>query len=108
MKSCEECYHYEACKEMYEAVLSQDWYPFAICPSFKDRSRIVELPCKLGDKAFWPCPAVNKILPFTVESFIIQDGELFVMGAHGEGEFPWKECRMTREEAEAALAKMKV
>lgn len=67
----------------------------------------VVLPCKLGDKAFWPCPLANKVLPFTVDSFIIQDGELFVMGTHGEGEFPWKECCLTRAEAEAALAKMK-
>lgn len=52
MASCKECIHFESCKNLYETHgegLSGDSY---VCDSFKDRSRFVELPCKVGDSVF--------------------------------------------------------
>lgn len=41
MASCKDCYYNGVCGHEYRCA---DW-----CDDFKDRSRIVELPCKLGD-----------------------------------------------------------
>ncbi len=51
--TCKDCIHYEACKNLYETHgdgLSGDSY---VCDYFKDRSRFVELPCKVGDKIYF-------------------------------------------------------
>ena len=54
-KTCKDCIHYEVCKYKDEKVslgtktceLVADGFK-----CFKDKSRIVELPCKVGDKVF--------------------------------------------------------
>ena len=66
MGSCKECYHYEVCrmhyrqkceltyeteKEVRRAMLKAE-KGSPICDHFKDRSRFVELPCKVGDSVF--------------------------------------------------------
>ena len=66
MGSCKECYHYEVCrmhyqqkceltyeteKEVRRAMLEAE-KGSPICDHFKDRSRFVELPCKLGDTLY--------------------------------------------------------
>ena len=42
--TCKECIHYEVCG--FEWCDSED---LAFCKDFKEKSRIVELPCKVGD-----------------------------------------------------------
>ncbi len=52
MASCKDCIHFESCKNLYETHgegLSGDSY---VCDFFKDQSRFVELPCKVGDKVY--------------------------------------------------------
>ena len=66
MGSCKECYHYEVCrmhyqqkceltyeteKEVRHAMLEAE-KGSPICEHFKDRSRIVEPPCKVGDTVY--------------------------------------------------------
>lgn len=47
MATCKDCLHYEVCKaienELY--IIPTSW-----CGYFKDKSRYIELPCKVGDK----------------------------------------------------------
>lgn len=45
--TCKDCIHYEVCG--YGLVKPED----AVCDSFKDKSRFVELPCKVGDRVYF-------------------------------------------------------
>ena len=51
--TCKDCIHYEACKNLYEIHgdgLSGESH---VCDYFADRSRFVELPCRVGDKVYF-------------------------------------------------------
>lgn len=61
--TCKDCYHYEACKEkfagLYKIPVEEPKKHFELnpkvenrCQQFKDKSLIVELPCKVGDNFF--------------------------------------------------------
>lgn len=57
MAKCKDCLHFEACKYMYEAAFVNQLFPFGTCDfgtcdQYKDRSRFVELPCKVGDTVY--------------------------------------------------------
>lgn len=65
MATCKDCLHYEACKAVLDLAgfFSDDIEEMlnAIkCPNFADKSRFVELPCKVGDKV-WYLNAINEI-----------------------------------------------
>ena len=53
MATCKDCLHYEACVDMLQVMgFKVDGAGFMAdkkCRMFKDRSRFVELPCKIGD-----------------------------------------------------------
>ena len=57
--TCKDCIHYEACHDMYyEEHATRHFDPEKHnaekeCGYFKDRSRFVELPCKVGDKVYF-------------------------------------------------------
>ena len=71
--TCKECIHYEACHDMYyEEHATRHFDPEKHnaekeCGYFKDRSRFVELPCKLGDPLF--VPTRNLVSEYKVVSF---------------------------------------
>lgn len=45
--TCKDCYHYNACK-FYNKNLPKEYDPIECqCDNFKDKSLIVELPCKV-------------------------------------------------------------
>lgn len=46
--TCKNCIHYDVCCELMKQL---HWRP-ELCNSFKDKSRIVELPCKVGEELF--------------------------------------------------------
>ena len=54
--TCKDCYHYDACMDytsLKESIFAQNFNGSdTICDHFKDKSRIVELPCKVGDKVY--------------------------------------------------------
>lgn len=61
--TCEDCYHYEACKEKFaglrkicvenpEKHLELDPRAEIACQQFKDKLLIIELPCKVGEELF--------------------------------------------------------
>lgn len=89
MRKCEQCIYYPHCDE----------YPFdeSGCDDFKDRSRFVELPCKVGDTVYQTDGV--RIYPSTIKVLIYDtNGIAFDERAIGKSVF------LTREEAEAALA----
>ena len=53
--TCKDCYHFKVCdiriKRDYE-IKVRIGLPNAHCPYFKDKSRIVELPCMVGDTVY--------------------------------------------------------
>ena len=58
MMLCKDCVHYEVCKDYVESVLDGLQYNDSQmngddCAFFKDRSRFVELPCKVGDTVYF-------------------------------------------------------
>ena len=101
--TCRDCIHYEACLSVYMDLKGHN-FP---CPQFKDRSRFVELPCKVGDTLFVLRYFYGKtrINPEKVCYFTIDDNELRIHTTAGyltehdmnDGAF------FTREEAEQAL-----
>jgi hypothetical protein len=46
MNNCENCYHFHVCDLQYRLEEHQD------CKHYKDKSLIVELPCKVGDTVY--------------------------------------------------------
>ena len=102
--TCENCIHYEACLSVYMDLKGHN-FP---CPQFKDRSRFVELPCKVGDTVYFVLRSFygkTRINPEKVCYFTIDDNELRIHTTAGyltehdmnDGAF------FTREEAEQAL-----
>lgn len=53
--TCKDCLHYEAC-DLNDSLMMNESHshlmPCDHCPTFKDRSRFVELPCKPGDTVY--------------------------------------------------------
>ena len=49
MASCKKCIHYAVCADFYDDEIERT----APCSFFKDRSRFVELPCKVGDTVYF-------------------------------------------------------
>ena len=104
--TCKDCIHCDVCKHLI------DGWKTLCCDDFADRSRLVELPCKVGDTVF----VVEKIAE---EWKIIKDHvETISIGYYADGvniyqfdgiktdryfEDFGKTVFLTREEAEAAL-----
>lgn len=98
--TCKECLHYEACHRMGKEIPSES------CSTFKDRSKFIEIPCKIGDPAW--------IIRRTKYSRIIKKGEVSemhftpdmelqaVVHSLGRGRIG-KTVFLSREEAEKAL-----
>ena len=95
--TCKDCIHYNVCglneyKDFNE-----------ICSFFKDKSRIVELPCKIGDK-------VHKIIKSNIFGNHIQDMTIkkFDLIAHTDFEVidQWNSIYFTKEEVEAKLKEL--
>ena len=108
MTTCKDCIHYEACKAVLDAAgfFSDDIEEIlnAIkCPNFADKSRFVELPCKVGDVVYW-YNILGEIIEAKIKKNVfcakIESGFEYDIGYDEIG----KTVFLTREEAEAALA----
>ena len=117
MMLCKDCVHYEVCKDYVESALDGLQYNDSQmngddCEFFKDRSRFVELPCKVGDTVFVveEIAEERKIIKDHVETIGIgyyADGVNIYQfdGIKTDGYFEdfGKTVFLTREEAEQAL-----
>ena len=115
--TCKDCIHYEACHDMYyEEHATRHFDPEKHnaekeCGYFKDRSRFVELPCKVGDTLF--VPTRNLVSEYKIVSFhVCGEGRWYrtnvIKGIltrliSDNVEFIGKTAFLTREEAEQAL-----
>ena len=124
--TCKDCIHYSLCNYDEICHYSPDNIKSEInCSFFHDRSRFVELPCKVGDKvyAYWdmdnPCSNyLHVIEDFIIDLVILVDRKNSVIGFRAgrtceqngrkcDIEFDLKDIGktvfLTREEAEQAL-----
>jgi hypothetical protein len=78
--TCKDCYHYEKCyfDALKESHLTGNDYREIvcidnqiICKFFKDKSLIIELPCKVGDKVYYL--SIKSAIPLTYK---IVEGEV--------------------------------
>lgn len=114
-KQCKDCVHYNVCEEWADRTNHAYYQYGSYCEHFKDKSRIVEIPCDVGDWLYLPC--CGEIIELQV--FEIQIKHIFVdyntgvikniialneNGASMELKFKdiGKTVFLTREEAEKA------
>lgn len=103
--TCKNCYHCNACCGHDEEKANREYPSAEKCRDFKDKSRIVELPCKVGDKIYQT--DFVRIYESTINGVILSqkkviyntNGVAFDETAIGYSIF------LTREEAEEALRK---
>ena len=76
MASCKECIHFDRCKGLYKFDRLQKAVSKG-CSYFKDRSRFVELPCKIGD-------TVYSIYKGDIEAHIVNRLEFCTVGNNSE------------------------
>lgn len=115
MASCKECIHYCVCKAVADTgkfVLDTERPDQSErCPNFADKSRFIELPCKIGDTVWVIVNGIKKPLEAQVRSVDIKntiDINTAVKGYYSvtvnSGDFG-KSLFLTKEEAEEALTK---
>ena len=111
MASCKDCVHVEVCceKNLHVAVGMNIIPRFKYkrieqeCKNFKDRSRFVELPCKLGDTVYY-FNSAGEIYSQKVSGFIVNFvGILVDSDVMFDSHLMGDRFFSTREEAEAAL-----
>lgn len=107
---CKDCYHFDVCA--YYLQQQGDTLGVDIvatkCPMYKDKSRIIELPCKVGDTVYFIKSAftylkepkaeiVKTIITAEYDTIYKTQNRAFNIAVIGETVF------LTREEAEQAL-----
>lgn len=106
--TCEKCYHNEVCEALYK----MNGIPrigASQCAYFRDKSRFVELPCKVGDTVYY-IPFGNKIEEYVVARIAIEPLAEVGMSFHCYGGIAFdkrdigKTVFLSHEEAEQALA----
>ena len=88
--TCKECYHYDACGGYSPTDLDKDVWDLCAkgksdeipdiedrCSEFKDKSLIIELPCKVGDTVYFLFPPYKTIIPTKVENDTVTKVEWF-------------------------------
>lgn len=51
--NCKDCIHFDVCKDYKWVERKGKLNPSYNCPYKKDKSRIIELPCKIGDTVYY-------------------------------------------------------
>ena len=93
MTTCKDCLFFGRCDVSMQ-------YNEPACGCFKDRSRFVELPCKLGDEIF--CTTMGKIYQGIVGRIELDDEGFAIITTDGYC-FDPTICYHTQEAAEQAL-----
>lgn len=114
MKTCKECLHYEACKafnRMRQNVIdTSSSGAEKLCGRFADKSRFIELPCKVGDEVYVPAAWIERLIRFVIVRCEIYAEEI-IFTDDSDNEYHiedfGKTVFLTREEAEAELERRK-
>ncbi len=115
MAACKACLHYECCKTLNKDFIKKpkdyenNERMSEICTTFKDRSKFIELPCKIGDKVY-VLSADDKIRVTSIEIISMFESSiiyLFNDGGHCYKNDFGKTVFLTKEEAEKELGERK-
>ena len=108
MSTCKDCLHVEVCK--YNDGVNT-WCK-GDCPHFKDKSRFIELPCKVGDTVYYFVnDNLSEYCEVSVAGFHIDKYRIaFEIEVSGrkffvDTEFLGEKVSLSKEEAEQALSK---
>lgn len=116
---CSDCIHYDVCYYRIGSVGSNREGKIINCSTFKDKSRFIELPCKVGDTVY--LVGRKKVIPLEVFEIDIQEdyldeffSSILYCKGYVDGEWAcliinWrrrykKDIFLTKKEAEKALA----
>lgn len=69
--TCKDCIHYEVCEVQAFNGFNKNFEPekdWKHCGVFKDKSKYIELPCKVGDTVYWICHKGGK--PYISEEIV--------------------------------------
>lgn len=114
--TCKDCYHYSCHNHWYDGFEDFDSHfndtnVEILCPEFKDKSKIIELPCRVGDRIYRP--VVDYISEETVMMITqrIYKNELVVTLHTEYSAYDLKEMGdlyfLTKSEAEQKLKELK-
>lgn len=112
-KTCADCIHYDACKDMYDGIKADfdDKRFIGCCEFFADKSRYIELPCAVGDTVYCIqyCYDIYtrkhktriqpKVVDFVFTTPFMAESEGMILKERDFG----KTVFLTREDAEQAL-----
>lgn len=99
MSSCKDCLHVEVCK--YNDGVNT--WSTGDCPRFKDKSKFIELPCKVGDTVYHLL-RTGAIAKRKVEKYILtSDGLCYVFDSNEIYPCTWKSVFLTIKEANMLL-----
>lgn len=101
MATCKDCVHVEACENLMKHLS----YTPVPCSLFKDRSRFVELPCKIGDFVYFI--KARRVMADIVSKFTIDKRGVMLQRVNGYNlgytDQLGEKIFLTCEEAEKAL-----
>lgn len=128
MASCRDCKHYEKCDKVYMYITMQrvcsefkkepvDGMYIEGCEHFKDRTRFVELPCKIGSEVFvtpdrgkhfhkatlYGCDKKGTYLVFVNDRNLTDEEKRIVANPCTHSFYSWFIKVYTKEAAEKAL-----
>ena len=116
MATCRDCVHVEVCRYYTNELAKANGIPLKLeeverllecddCENFKDRSRLVELPCKLGDFVYFI--KARRVMADIVSKFTIDRCGVMLQRVNGYNlgytDQLGKKIFLTHEEAEQAL-----
>ena len=110
MPKCENCYHQKVCEAFFD-------FKFTVekCEDFKDKSLIVELPCKVGETVYILEHVFCSCITPEVDYYEIEEVQfegastykIWLDGCDYDRDEVGKMILFTREEAEKALEELK-
>lgn len=108
--TCKDCIHYVICKDVGCARYDNfdDKTKYTTCTTFKDKSKYIELPCKIGDILYEPYEddidesRVTSICIKADEIEIEADSGIFIANSFDKNDIG-KTVFLTKEEAQKAL-----
>lgn len=115
--TCKDCIHYNVCHNNFKNIdLNEEMTDEHCCVYFKDKSRFVELPCKVGNLVFEPYRDFINVYEITTIRLskygLFFNWRLYNSGVYSNvNGFSEREINktifLTKEEAEAKLKELK-
>lgn len=106
--TCKDCYHYSCHKHWYDGFEDfdsrfNDTNVEILCPEFKDKSKIIELPCNVGDTVYQTDTVGERIYPSKIKNIIFDTDGGFAFDQNAIG----KSVFLTREAVKKKLEELK-